>query len=231
MSESQIPSLAAEARDALGRGAARANRRGGRTPAVLYGGAEPPQSLTLDAEVLWRTFRRGRFTARLLDLDIGGKKLRVLPREVQLHPVTDRLLHVDFLRLTKDSKVRVPVPVQFVDQEDSPGLKRGGVLNVVRHEIEMICTATAIPERIVVSLANLDIGDSVHIGSVKLPEGVKPVIARNFTVASVVAPLKEEVVAPTAAAAVPAEGEVPAEGAAAVPGATPGAAPAAGAAP
>lgn len=189
--------LAAEPREGVGRGSARAARRAGRVPAVVYGGTEPPLSVTVDERTLVREYHKGGFANRLLDLEVGGQKQRVLPREIQLHPVSDRVLHVDFLRLAADSQVRIAVRVVFVDEEESPGIKRGGVLNVVRYEIEFMCRADSIPEQIVCSLGGLNIGDGIHIEDVDLPEGVTPTIAdRNFTIATVAAPtihVEEEV--------------------------------------
>jgi large subunit ribosomal protein L25 len=189
--------LAAEPRESIGRGHARAARRAGRVPAVVYGGKEPPVTITVDERTLVREYDKGGFANRLLDLKVGGDTYRVLPREIQLHPVSDRLLHVDFLRLTAESQIRISVPAVFINDEESPGLKRGGVLNVVRYEIELMCRADSIPEQIVCDLTGLDIGDGVHIEDVDLPEGVNPTIAdRNFTIATVAAPtihVEEEV--------------------------------------
>ena len=194
---SDEPGLAAEPREGVGRGSARSARRGGRVPAVVYGGTEPPLSVTVDERTLVREYHKGGFANRLLDLEVGGQKQRVLPREIQLHPVSDRVLHVDFLRLAADAQVRIAVRVVFVDEEESPGIKRGGVLNVVRYEIEFMCRADSIPEQIVCSLEGLDIGDGIHIEDVDLPEGVTPTITdRNFTIATVAAPtihVEEEV--------------------------------------
>ena len=195
----EITVLPAEARETAGRGSARAARRQGRVPGVIYGGDEPPMIISVDLRTLSREFDKGGFTNKMLALKVDGKTYRVLPREVQLHPVTDTVMHVDFLCLAEDSEVRIMVPTVFVDEEDSPGLKRGGVLNVVRHEIELICRAASLPEQIMISLEGLDIGDGVHINDIALPEGVRPAIAdRNFTVATVAAPtvhVEEEVAA------------------------------------
>jgi large subunit ribosomal protein L25 len=154
-------------------------------------------TITVDERTLVREYDKGGFANRLLDLKVGGDTYRVLPREIQLHPVSDRLLHVDFLRLTAESQIRISVPAVFINDEESPGLKRGGVLNVVRYEIELMCRADSIPEQIVCDLTGLDIGDGVHIEDVELPEGVSPTIAdRNFTIATVAAPtihVEEEV--------------------------------------
>jgi len=223
---SEISTIVAEMRERAGKGTARAVRRQGRVPAVVYGDKQEPQLLSVELRNLMRELHRGSFTSKLFDIEVGGKKVRVLPRDVQVHPVTDRPVHVDFLRVAADARIRVMVPTSFVNEADSPGLKRGGVLNVVRHEIEFYCRADSIPATIVIDLAGRDIGDSIHISHIALPPGVAPVIAdRDFTVATVSAPtvVKEpEVVA--AAAAVPAEGEA----AAAPGGAAPGAAPAEG---
>ena len=149
--------------------------------------------LSMDVRDVAREYNRGGFYSRLVDVDIeGGKTERVLPREVQLHPVTDVPLHADFLRLVKGVKVRLSIGVSFVDEDESPGLTRGGILNVVRHEIEFMCPADAIPDGISVSLAGWDIGDSIHIEDVKLPYGVIPTISdRNFTVATIAPPIVE----------------------------------------
>ena len=194
---SDVIVLAAELREKPGRGAARAARRAGRVPAVVYGGKGEPINVSVDGRELGHEFEKGGFTNRLLDLKIDGESNRVLPREVQLHPVTDVLMHVDFLRLAEDSRIRIMVPASFVDDEESPGLKRGGVLNVVRHEIEFYCRADSIPEQIVISLAGLEIGEGIHISDIELPEGVTPAITdRDFTIATVAAPtihIEEEV--------------------------------------
>lgn len=232
--------LAAAPRERAGKGAARAARRGGQIPGVVYGSGQPPALIQLDPAPLMREAARAGFFTRLLDIDLGGKTERVLPRDIQFHPVTDRPEHVDFMRVTPESRIRVQVPCHFINQDKSPGLKRGGVLNVVRHAIEVYCRADSIPPGFDINLDGLDIGDSVHISAVKLPEGVRPTITgRDFTVASVAAPSvmktpEEEAAeaAAKAAAEAAAAGVVP--GAPAAPGASgaPGAAaPAAEAAP
>ncbi len=187
MSEEAVLEVAP--REVLGRGGARAARREGRVPAVVYGGSREPLSVTVDHRALDREFHKGGFTNRLISLTLSGETQRVLPREVQLHPVSDRILHVDFLRIEPHSQVRLSVPVVFEDEEESVGLRRGGVVNVVRHEIELVCRADSIPEHIVVSLRGLDIGDGVHRDDISWAEGVRPAIAdRNFTIATVAAP-------------------------------------------
>jgi large subunit ribosomal protein L25 len=185
----QRATLAAEVRTRAGKGASRAERRAGRIPAIVYGGAEPPQNLSIGRRELVLEFEKGAFTSRLIGLAIAGQDARVLPREVQLHPVTDVPMHVDFLRVSADTRIRVMVAMTFTDEEDSPGLKRGGVINIVRHEVEFLCRADAIPDSIACSLAGLDIGDGIHISAITLPEGVRPVITdRDFTIATVAAP-------------------------------------------
>ncbi|HEY5210387.1 MAG TPA: 50S ribosomal protein L25/general stress protein Ctc [Stellaceae bacterium] len=239
----EIHTIRAEARDRAGKGPARETRRQGRVPGVLYGEKEPPQMISVEPRALTTEMSRPGFFARLIEVEIAdgdsASKHRVLPRDVQLDPVTDRPLHVDFMRVGSDTPIRVAVPVVFINQGASPGLKRGGILNIVRHDIELICRAEHIPERITIDLDGLEIGDSIHIHSVVLPEGVKPSVSRDFTVASIAAPtaVREEQVAAAAAAAASKAAAAAAleageaEGAAGTPGATPapGAPPAAGA--
>ncbi len=204
--------LPAEPRERVGKGAARAVRRAGRVPAVIYGDRKDPLTISLDPRDVDRELHRPGFFATLYDVEVGGKKHRVLPRDVQLDPVSDRTVHVDFLRVAQDTEVTVNVPVNFVNEEESPGLKRGGVLNIVRHEIEFSCRADAIPQQIELDLTGLEIGDSVHISMVKLPDGVTPTITdRDFTIATVAAPsaVKAEA-AEEQAAAEGEEGEAPA---------------------
>jgi large subunit ribosomal protein L25 len=181
--------LPAEPRERAGKGASRALRREGRVPAVIYGDKQEPLSIHVEAKLLGRLLANGQFMNTLVMVEVDGKQNRTLPKDVQFHPVTSRPIHVDFLRIGKHSQVNVNVPVRFVDEEDSPGLKRGGVLNVVRHDLELVCDAAAIPDAITISLTGLDIGDSIHISSVTLPEGSKSAIDdRDFTVATLVAP-------------------------------------------
>lgn len=194
-------SLNAEKRTTTGKGAARTMRREGKVPAVIYGGKGEELNITLGERELTKEYSRGSFTSRLVDITVGKETIQVLPRDVQLHPVTDKVEHADFLRVTKDSKVTVWVKVKVVDKEKSPGLRRGGVLNVVRHNIEFLCTPESIPSEIQVSVGNLGIGQNIHINDIKLPEGVSPVIKRNFTVITVagrMAELEELQAAPTA---------------------------------
>jgi large subunit ribosomal protein L25 len=186
---SEALTLPAEARDRAGKGASRQLRREGRVPAVIYGGKEEPTPIHIEAKELVRQLGSGHFMNSIVMIDIGGKQVRVLPKDVALHPVTDRPLHVDFLRLSKDDKIQVAVPVHFINEEASPGLKKGGVLNVVRHELELVCESDKIPDDIKLDVTGLDIGDSIHISSVTLPEGsVSAITDRDFTIATVVAP-------------------------------------------
>ena len=178
-----------EARAGAGRGASRALRRAGKVPAVVYGAGKDNELVSVDRRTLAREYQRGGFANRLVDLSVGGESQRVLPREIQLDPVSDAPVHVDFLRLAPGSEVRLMVPVEFIDEDLSPGIKRGGLVNIVRHEVELICRADSIPEHLTASLNGLDIGDSVHISNITLPANVRPVITdRDFTVATVAAP-------------------------------------------
>ena len=181
--------LPAELRERAGKGASRALRREGRVPAVIYGGKEDPVSIHLEAKEVVRQLNLGHFMNSIVMIDIGGKSVRTLPKDVALHPVTDRPTHIDFLRLSKDAKIQVAVPVVFINEEESPGLKKGGVLNVVRHELELVCESDKIPDDIQLDVTGLDIGDSIHISHVTLPEGsVSAITDRDFTIATVVAP-------------------------------------------
>lgn len=185
--------LKASPRERLGKGGARTARRAHQVPGTVYGGGEEPQSIVVDYKALWMQHQTGHFQATVVTLDMDGKKVRVLPKEVQVDPVRDFPIHVDFLRITKDSEVTIQVPVHFINDEAAPGLKRGGVLNVARHEIELRCPVDRIPEEIQVDLTGLDMGDSIHIGDITLPEGTKLAIAeRDFTIASIAKPSEEE---------------------------------------
>ena len=186
---SDITTLVAQPRDRAGKGVARATRREGRVPAVIYGGKEPPVLVALEMKDLARRAHGASFFTHLLELDVGGKKHRVLPRDVQFHPLKDHPIHVDFLRVAANATIEVAVPVEFINQEASPGLKRGGVLNIVRHEVELICPVEAIPDHITIDMTGFEVGDSVHISHVKLPANVVPSITdRDFTIATVTAP-------------------------------------------
>jgi large subunit ribosomal protein L25 len=209
--------LPAEARERAGKGASRELRRAGRVPAVIYGGKEEPTPIHVEAKELARQLGTGHFMNSIVMIEIGGKTVRTLPKDVALHPVTDRPLHVDFLRLARDAKIHVAVPVVFVNEEASPGLKKGGVLNVVRHELELVCESDKIPGEIELDVTGLEVGDSIHISHVKLPEGSASAITdRDFTIATVVAPsamkqAESEEGEAVEAGAVPTEGEAEAD--------------------
>jgi len=186
-----IATITAEIRERAGKGAARAERRAGRVPAVIYGDKEEPVIVSLSPRELKQEVHKAGFFTRLFDVEVNGKKHRVLPRDVQIHPLTDTPIHVDFLRVSEKTMINVGVPVVFENEELSPGLKRGGVLNIVRHEIELVCKAIEIPHSLNANLDGLDIGDGIHISQIELPEGVRPVISdRDFTVATIAAPSK-----------------------------------------
>ncbi|MCA0908859.1 50S ribosomal protein L25/general stress protein Ctc [Qipengyuania gaetbuli] len=181
--------LPAEARERAGKGASRQLRREGRVPAVIYGGKEEPTLIHVEAKELVRQLNTGHFMNSIVEIELGGKKLKTLPKDVSLHPVNDRPEHVDFLRLTKGAKVEVNVPVVFANEEKSPGLKKGGVLNIVRHELDLICEADKIPSEIEIDVTGKDVGDSIHISEVSLPAGAESAITdRDFTIATLVAP-------------------------------------------
>jgi large subunit ribosomal protein L25 len=201
----EIATIRAETRERAGKGAARATRRAGRVPAVIYGDKKEPVLVSLDPREFDRVLRKPGFFAKLLDVTLDGATHRTLPRDVQLHPVNEQALHVDFMRVGANTRVTVAVPVRFVNQDKAPGIKRGGIVNVVRHEIDLVCRADNIPEFLTVDLEGIDIGDSVHINQVKLPEGtVSAISGRDYTIASIAAPtvVREEQAAAAAAAAV-----------------------------
>ena len=181
--------LSAETRERGGKGASRELRREGRVPAVVYGGKEEPLMIHVEEKLLMKQLMTGHFMNSVVMIDVGGKQIRTLPKDVAFHPVKDRPIHADFLRITKDAKVQVAVPVSFQNEEASPGLKRGGVLNIVRHELELICDADKMPDDIQIDVAGYDVGDSIHISSVALPKGSESAITdRDFTIATIVAP-------------------------------------------
>ncbi|WP_106639043.1 50S ribosomal protein L25/general stress protein Ctc [Allosphingosinicella vermicomposti] len=181
--------LSAETRERAGKGASRAMRREGRVPAVIYGNKEDPISIHIEEKVLVKALNTGHFMNSVAMIDVGGKAIRTLPKDVQFHPVTDRPLHVDFFRIGEHSTVTVAVPVRFENEEKSPGLKKGGVLNIVRHDVELVVDAALIPDDVVIDLSGYELGDSIHISAVKLPRGATPAITdRDFTIATVVAP-------------------------------------------
>jgi large subunit ribosomal protein L25 len=202
--------LSAETRERAGKGASRILRREGRVPAVVYGNNEEPLSIHLEEKLLVKALSTGHFMNSVVMIDAGGATTRTLPKDVQFHPVTDRPLHVDFLRISEHAKVTVAVPINFTDEDKSKGLKRGGVLNAVRHELELTCDAAEIPEEVEISLAGLDIGDSLHISAVTLPKGTESAITdRDFTIATIVAPSGLKMDAEDAAAEAAAEAAAP----------------------
>jgi large subunit ribosomal protein L25 len=181
--------LSAEARDRAGKGASRALRREGRVPAVIYGNNEEPQMVHVEEKLLSKLLGTGHFFNSVVMVEVGGKAVRTLAKDVAFHPVSERPLHADFLRVSEHAKVHVNVPVIFGNEEASPGLKRGGVLNVVRHELDLVCDAAEIPDEITIDLTGLEVGDSIHISHVTLPKGVESGITdRDFTIATIVAP-------------------------------------------
>ncbi len=181
--------ISAKQRERVGKGSARAARRAGLVPAVIYGDKKDPVGINLNGREITRIVHQPSIFGRLIDIEVNGKKHTVLTRDIQFHPVNDSVLHIDFLRVSGSAKVAVAVVVEFINEDICPGLKLGGVLNVVRHEVELLCPATAIPEKITIDLDGVKIGDSIHISSVTLPAGVEPTITdRDFTVATVASP-------------------------------------------
>ena len=190
--------IEATARPRAGKGAARAVRREGKVPAVIYGDKKPPETIALDANELKKIYQSGGFLSTVYEITVDGAKQRVLPRDLQLDPVKDYIVHVDFLRIGRGASVTVEVAVEFINDETCPGLKRGGVLNIVRHAVELQCPADAIPDHLIVDLASFDIGDSINISAVTLPANVTPTSTdRDFTIATIAGAMAEE----------PAEGE------------------------
>ncbi len=223
--------LKAQIRDKSGTGAARAVRRSGGVPVIVYGKGKKEVLLSLDARELTLEYQRGRFFSRIVEIDAGGQKLNVLPQEMQMDPVKDTPVHADFLAVDAKSRVKVAVPVVFANQDKSPGIKKGGILNAVRRAIDVFCDADSIPEKFVADLNGLQIGGNIKWHNIEVPKGVESVIVgRDFTIATIAGRMAEEAIPTTAPGAV-AGAEVP--GATAAPGATPApgaAAPAAGAA-
>ncbi|MEM7442091.1 MAG: 50S ribosomal protein L25/general stress protein Ctc [Pseudomonadota bacterium] len=181
--------IVAEVRERAGKGAARAVRRENKIPAVIYGDKKPPLTITLDGQTITQLLRDPAFRNQLYSLKVDGDKHQVLVRDLQLDPVRDEPIHLDFLRVSQRTEITIEIPVSFVNEDDSPGLKAGGVLNVVRYTIEVSCRADSIPEGITIDLTGTELGDSIHISSVTLPDGVRPTISdRDFTVATIAAP-------------------------------------------
>jgi large subunit ribosomal protein L25 len=223
---SKIVQLKATPRGRAGKGASRAVRREGLIPAVVYGDKKEPQLISLKYGEVVTHISSGRFLSTLVDLDVDGQTVRAIPRDVQFEPVRDFVVHVDFLRLGKGARIRVEVPVHFRNQDICPGVKKGGVLNVISHELELYCSADFIPDQIEVDLGNLDVGRSIHLSDITLPEGIAPVgKAEEITIVTVTSKVveKEETVAE-----VPVEVPATAQKAPAAAAAAPAAAPAKG---
>ena len=186
---SDITTISASERERVGKGSARAARRAGLVPAVIYGDKKDPVGITMEAREITKIVHQPGIFGRLLEIDVAGTKSTVLTRDIQFHPVSDVVMHLDFLRVSQSASVSVAVPVEFINEEKCPGIKIGGVLNVVRYEVELNCPATAIPEKITIDLEGVKIGDSIHISAIPLPEGVSPTITdRDFTVATLASP-------------------------------------------
>ena len=186
---SDTTTISASERERVGKGSARAARRAGLVPAVIYGDKKDPVGITMESREVTKIVHQPGIFGRLLDIDVAGKKSTVLTRDIQFHPVTDVIMHMDFLRVSQSATVAVAVPVEFINEDKCPGIKIGGVLNVVRYEVELLCPATAIPEKIIVDLEGIKIGDSIHISAIPLPDGVEPTITdRDFTVATIASP-------------------------------------------
>ena len=202
-----LNTIAAELRDRAGKGAARATRREGKVPGVIYGGKQAPVCIALDPRVLWAELRKPGFTTKLFDIDLGkGGKHRCLARDVQFHPVSDQPLHIDFMRVAADSVVHVKVPVHVINQAKSPGVKAGGVVSVELHEIEIACAPDVIPSEFTVDLDGMDIGDSVHVSALAMPKGAHVYhISTDATVVTIAAPTVQAADEDTAAAAAPTE--------------------------
>ncbi len=197
----------AEARTDAGKGSARALRRAGKVPAILYSNGKENQSVAISEKELTLAYKKGAFLNKLVTIEVGGKTVYAVPKDLQFHPVTDRIEHADFLQVDEKSNVKVKVPVKVLGADKSMGIKRGGTLNIVRHEIELFCKPDTIPSRVEVDITTANIGDSIHISAIKLPEGTSPVIQRDFTLVTIAGrggKDEEEVAAPTAASAVPA---------------------------
>ena len=238
-----VKELKATARPSVGKGAARAERRAGRVPGVIYGNNLPPVTISVDDSDLRQRILAGRFLTTIYDIDLEGKKHRVIPRDFHLDPVRDFPLHVDFMRLGEGATIRVSVPLRIQNADAAPGVKRGGTVNIVTHTIDLECSVDNIPQYIDADVSGLEISYSLHLSDIKLPPGVKALLREDVTLVTIVPPsgyAEEQKAAAAAAAAagaaaaiaVPgAPGAAPAAGAPGAPGAAPAAAPAAGAAP
>ena len=186
---SDITVISANQRDRVGKGSARAARRAGMVPAVIYGNKQPALGIELEARVIRKIIHEPGIFSRLLKISVGGEEITVLTRDIQFHPVSDEALHFDFLRVSEKSTISVAIGVEFINEDKCPGLRIGGNLNIVRHEVELNCPANNIPEKIIVDLEGIKVGDSIHISAIELPEGVTPTITdRDFTVATLQSP-------------------------------------------
>ena len=194
---SDIKQIKAVARDRAGKGAARAVRRQGQVPAVIYGGGQAAEAIALDFNLTKQLIFAGHFLTTVFEIDVDGKTTRAIPRDYQLDPVRDFPLHIDFLRLSAGQMIKVVVPVHVVGQENSPGVKRGGTLQIVEHSVELLVPSDAIPDYVEASVADLDIGSSIHLSDITLPNGAKPTSAENVTLVTV-SGVKEEEAAPAA---------------------------------
>tara|TARA_B100000575_G_scaffold283557_1_gene276545 strand:+ start:1423 stop:2175 length:753 start_codon:yes stop_codon:yes gene_type:complete len=210
-----MSNLKAIKRDKNSSGSTNKLRASGFIPAILYGGKDPNQKISIEKKQVKDIINSDTFLSKVLELDIDGKKEKVLPREVSYHVISDEPIHIDFMRIISGKKIVIEIPVVFINHPDSPGLKRGGVLNIVRRKVEFRCPAENIPNDITIDLSGTDIGTSIKISSVKLPENVTPTITdRDFVIATVAAPtVIKEPEKPAAEVAEGAEGEAPAEGA------------------
>lgn len=225
----EVVVIAAEKRARAGKGAAHAVRRSGKVPAVIYGDKQSPLPVSIEDKLLVTLAGKSGFFTHLFDIEIDGKKHRVIPRDLQFDVISDRPLHADFMRVTPTTRVKVSVPMVFTNADKSPGIKRGGTLNVVHHQIEVVCSPSFIPERFEASLEGLVIGDAIHLSDIKLPEGVKAVTTeKDYTVASIAVPSGIRAELEAAAATAAATAEAAATATATTPGAAaPAAAPAA----
>ena len=186
---SDTTTISASERERVGKGSARAARRAGLVPAVIYGNKKDPVGITMEAREITKIVHQPGIFGRLLEIDVAGSRSTVLTRDIQFHPVNDAIMHMDFLRVSQSSTIAVAVAVEFINEDKCPGIRLGGVLNIVRHEVELNCPATSIPEKITIDLEGVKIGDSIHISAIPLPEGVTPTITdRDFTVATLASP-------------------------------------------
>ena len=195
---SETKQIQAVARDRAGKGAARAVRRQGQVPAVIYGGGQAAEAIALDFNQSKQLIFAGHFLTTVFEIDVDGTTTRAIPRDYQLDPVRDFPMHIDFLRLSAGQMIKVVVPVHVVGQENSPGVKRGGTLQIVEHSVELLVPSDAIPDYVEASVADLDIGSSIHLSDIALPNGAKATSAENVTLVTV-SGVKEEEAAPAAA--------------------------------